>query len=169
MAAIVRACTNGEIPAVVVVVIGSAESSAARENAIGLGVEFLVCAEPDLDLEVRRFEPDLICLAGYNRLLPESLVHRYRRRILNIHPALLPKFGGKGMYGMRVHQAVLDQGETESGCTVHYVTERYDEGEIILQMKCLVEPGDTAETLAARVLALEHVAYPEAIRQVLGG
>lgn len=169
MAAIVRACINGEIPAVVVVVIGSSESSAAQETAIGLGVEFCVCAEANLALEIERIGPDLICLAGYNRLLPESLVLAYARRILNIHPALLPKFGGKGMYGMRVHQAVLEQGETESGCTVHYVTEQYDEGEITLQMKCPVEPDDTAETLAVRVLALEHIAYPRAIKQVLGG
>jgi folate-dependent phosphoribosylglycinamide formyltransferase PurN len=87
--------------------------------------------------------------------------------VLNIHPSLLPKYGGKGMFGKHVHEAVLRSGETESGCTVHRVTEIYDEGEIILQRRCPVLPEDTAETLAARVLAEEHRAYPEAVRIVL--
>ncbi|HSI73564.1 MAG TPA: formyltransferase family protein, partial [Fimbriimonas sp.] len=90
-------------------------------------------------------------------------------RVLNIHPALLPKFGGKGMYGRRVHEAVLAAGETESGCTIHLVTPVYDEGPIILQKTCPVLEGDTPETLATRVLQVEHEAYPEALAKVIRG
>lgn len=109
---------------------------------------------------------DWICLAGFLRLLPESIVNKWDHRILNIHPALLPKFGGKGMYGMHVHEAVLAAGESESGCSVHYVTKEYDEGAVIWQEKCHVEPDDTAESLAARVLTLEHRAYFSALKEV---
>jgi len=109
----------------------------------------------------------LICLAGYMRLLPEEVLRAFPNRVLNIHPSLLPKFGGKGMYGKRVHEAVVEAGESESGCTVHWVTEHYDEGQIVLQAKCPVLPRDTPETLAARVLELEHRAYVDAIRKVL--
>jgi phosphoribosylglycinamide formyltransferase-1 len=98
----------------------------------------------------------LIVLAGYMRKLPEGVVAEYKGRILNVHPALLPKFGGQGMYGERVHQAVLDAGETESGATVHLVDEEYDTGAIIAQERVPVEPGDTVATLAARVLEAEH-------------
>ncbi|MFN3683119.1 MAG: formyltransferase family protein, partial [Fimbriimonadaceae bacterium] len=111
----------------------------------------------------------LVCLAGYMRLLPKEVLDSFPNRVLNIHPALLPKFGGKGMYGMRVHEAVLRAGEAESGCTVHLVNERYDEGPIVVQLRCPVLPDDTPETLAARVLELEHRAYPEAVRKVLAG
>lgn len=110
---------------------------------------------------------DWICLAGYLRLLPSEVLARFPNRVLNIHPALLPKFGGKGMYGQRVHEAVIAAGETESGCTVHYVNEQYDEGAIILQRRCPVEAVDTAETLAARVLEQEHLAYVEALAKLL--
>jgi len=108
---------------------------------------------------------NLICLAGFLRLLPAELLNQIP--VLNIHPSLLPKFGGKGMYGQHVHEAVLLAGETETGCTVHRVSEVYDEGEIILQRRCPVVPGDTPATLAERVLAEEHLAYPEAVRLVL--
>lgn len=112
---------------------------------------------------------DLVCLAGYMRLLPASFVGKWEGRILNIHPALLPKFGGKGMYGMNVHQAVIAAGEHESGCTIHFVTEQYDEGAPVLQMRCPVQPDDTPEDLASRVLTLEHKAYPLAVEKVLDG
>ena len=109
---------------------------------------------------------DWICLAGFLRLLPESIVNKWDHRILNIHPALLPKFGGKGMYGSHVHQAVVDAKEIESGCTVHYVTKEYDEGAIIRQERCPVFAEDTAETLAARVLSLEHHTYFAALKEI---
>ncbi|GIS79322.1 MAG: hypothetical protein CM1200mP14_08880 [Gammaproteobacteria bacterium] len=96
-------------------------------------------------LEAHRVE--VIFLAGYLRLIPSEVVHRYRRRILNIHPALLPSFGGKGMYGMRVHQAVVDAGESMTGATVHYVDEEYDRGTIIGQSRVPVEPEDSPEVV----------------------
>ncbi|HEY0977338.1 MAG TPA: phosphoribosylglycinamide formyltransferase [Flavobacteriales bacterium] len=103
---------------------------------------------------------DLIVLAGFLRLIPGELVQAFPDRILNIHPGLLPRFGGHGMYGIHVHEAVLAAGEKESGITIHRVNERYDEGEHLFQATCPVLPGDTADTLAARVLALEHEHYP---------
>ena len=106
--------------------------------------------------------PDLICLCGYLRLL--QLSPWMQERTINIHPALLPKFGGKGMYGMKVHQAVLDQGETQSGCTVHYVDGEYDHGPTILQRTCDVYSTDSPQDLADRVFDLECEAYPEAIK-----
>ncbi len=105
---------------------------------------------------------DLVILAGF--LSPYLVPDRYVGRVLNIHPALLPKFGGKGMYGHHVHQAVLEAGETESGCTVHFVTNEYDDGPIVLQRTVPVYDGDTPDDLADRVFEQECVAFPEAIR-----
>jgi phosphoribosylglycinamide formyltransferase 1 len=116
---------------------------------------------------VRGFAPDYVCLAGWLHLLP--IPTDFRRRVLNIHPALLPKFGGKGMYGRHVHEAVLAAGEAESGCTVHFADDSYDTGPIILQKKVPVLPGDTPELLAARVFAAECEAYPEAIHILASG
>lgn len=110
---------------------------------------------------------DLVVLAGFMRLLPADLVSAFPQRIVNIHPALLPKFGGKGMYGHHVHEAVIAAGETESGITIHYVNERYDEGKHILQVKCPVLSNDTPESLAARVHALEHEHYPRMVEEIL--
>jgi len=114
---------------------------------------------------------DIIALAGYLRLVPERVVQRFRGRIVNIHPALLPSFGGKGMYGIRVHRAVLDAGCFVTGVTVHHVDERYDEGRPIAQWPVPVLRGDTPESLAARVLRVEHRIYPlalEALAMALG-
>jgi phosphoribosylglycinamide formyltransferase 1 len=105
---------------------------------------------------------DLVCLAGWLCML--EIPQKYRSRIMNIHPAMLPAFGGKGMYGLRVHQAVLEHGCKVSGCTVHFVDEKYDEGPIIVQRCCPVLEEDTPETLAARVFEEEKIAYPDAIR-----
>jgi len=108
-------------------------------------------------------EVDVIVLAGYLKLVPPAVVARYPGRILNIHPALLPAFGGKGMYGMNVHRAVIEAGEAESGATVHFVDEEYDRGRILGQRRVPVPPGETPEALAARVLEVEHGLYPEAV------
>jgi len=108
-----------------------------------------------------------LILAGFLWLIPAELITRYRGRIINIHPALLPKYGGKGMYGMKVHEAVIASGDAESGITIHKVNEHYDEGSIIFQARCRVEPGDTAETLAARVHELEYRYYPEVIEKIV--
>jgi phosphoribosylglycinamide formyltransferase 1 len=112
---------------------------------------------------------DVVVLAGYMKLVPEEVVRRYQGRILNIHPALLPAFGGPGMYGIRVHRAVLASGARVSGATVHLVDERYDEGRIVAQWPVPVLPGDTPETLAARVLDVEHLLLPAAVEALLGG
>jgi formyltetrahydrofolate-dependent phosphoribosylglycinamide formyltransferase len=124
-------------------------------DAVEVGAE-LVAA-----LEARRV--DVVLLAGYLKLVPGELVTRWRGRILNIHPALLPDFGGHGMYGMRVHRAVLDSGASESGASVHFVDEEYDRGQVLAQRRVAVHPGDTPEDLAARVLEVEHRLYPEAV------
>lgn len=117
------------------------------------------------ELEEQRI--DLIVLAGFLRLVPLDMVKRWPKRIVNIHPALLPKYGGKGMYGQHVHEAVIAAKDKESGITIHLVNERYDEGEHLLQVRCPVLPEDTPTTLAARIHALEHENYPRAIEQLV--
>lgn len=107
---------------------------------------------------------DMVCLAGFLLKLEPNIIRKFKGRILNIHPALLPKYGGKGMYGHFVHEAVLKSGDKESGCTVHVVDEEFDHGPILLQRKVAVSPDDTAEKLAARVLEQEHLLYPEAVK-----
>jgi len=107
---------------------------------------------------------ELIVLAGYMKLIPSPVVHKYPNAIMNIHPALLPNFGGKGYYGKKVHEAVLASGVKITGVTVHFVDEHYDTGPIILQERVDVLPDDTPETLAARVLQVEHQAFPKAVR-----
>lgn len=109
---------------------------------------------------------DFIVLAGYMKMIDASIIRKFDKRIINIHPALLPSFGGKGMYGMNVHKAVIESGAKESGVTIHFVNEKYDEGEIILQEKVQVEPEDTAETLQKKVLKLEHRCYALAISNI---
>ena len=108
---------------------------------------------------------DIIVLAGFLWLVPRSLTELFT--VINIHPALLPKFGGKGMYGMNVHKAVLNSKEKESGITIHHVNQNYDDGDIIFQATCLVMPGDTPETLAARIHELEYQHYPKVIEELL--
>lgn len=112
-------------------------------------------------------EVDYIVLAGFMLLIPDDLVRAYSNRIFNIHPALLPKFGGQGMYGMNVHKAVKASRETESGITIHLVNERYDEGKIIKQVSCPIEASDSAEEIAKKVLKLEHENYPKVIAEVV--
>jgi len=109
-------------------------------------------------------EINLICLAGYMKMLPPAFVKQYENKILNIHPGLLPEFGGKGFFGIRVHEAVINSGKRESGATVHFVDEIYDHGPIILQKKVEVLETDTAESLAARILKLEHELFPEVVK-----
>jgi phosphoribosylglycinamide formyltransferase-1 len=106
---------------------------------------------------------ELLVLAGYLKLVPAEVIARYRGRIINVHPALLPAFGGKGMYGIRVHEAVLQSGAAESGCTVHLVEEEYDRGMILVQARVPVLPGDTAQLLASRVLEQEHRLLPAVV------
>jgi phosphoribosylglycinamide formyltransferase 1 len=112
---------------------------------------------------------DFIVLAGYMKRLHPRVIQAYRHRIVNIHPALLPKFGGKGMYGMNVHQAVIAAGEPVSGATVHFVDEEYDHGDIVLQKTVALVIGETPESLAAKVLKVEHELYPKAIQLLAEG
>lgn len=135
----------------------------ARANTIPTAI-FADASDPKPWLAVLgAARADLVVLAGFVKLVPEEVVRAYHGRIINIHPALLPKFGGQGMYGRRVHEAVLAAGETESGATAHLVTEHYDQGSILAQCKVPVLPGDTVETLAARVLDVEHQLLPAAV------
>jgi len=110
---------------------------------------------------------DLVVLAGFMWLVPGYMIHAYRNKIINIHPALLPKYGGKGMYGSHVHNAVLKNGEKTSGITIHYVNEKYDDGQIILQKEIPVLENDTADTLVSRIHELEYEYYPKVIENLL--
>ena len=154
---------RGEVPAAIRLVVGSgacAATSWAIERGIATEIAPRLSAE-ELERLVREHGVEWIVLAGYIRRLP--IPESMRGRIVNIHPALLPKFGGKGMYGDRVHQAVIDAGERESGCTVHFVDDAYDQGAVIAQASCDVREGETAQTLAARVFELECELYPRVL------
>jgi phosphoribosylglycinamide formyltransferase-1 len=171
MAALVDAVKSGEIPSSEVAVVISDKADArglakARER----GVETVVVerrgrtrSEHDAEIisELNKRGVELVCLAGYMRLLSASFVKAFPDRIINIHPSLLPAYPG-----LDVHERVLAAGETVSGCTVHYVNEDLDAGEVILQREVAVLPGDTAETLSARILTEEHSAYVEAVRGI---
>lgn len=110
---------------------------------------------------------DFVVLAGFLWLIPTDIIDEFRGKIVNIHPALLPKHGGKGMYGGKVHQAVIDEGDKESGITIHHVNECYDEGNIIFQVKCSVEPGDTPESVANKVHELEYKHFPAVVENLI--
>ncbi|MBS1597026.1 MAG: phosphoribosylglycinamide formyltransferase [Bacteroidetes bacterium] len=118
--------------------------------------------------ELKEKKIDFIILAGFLWKIPQALIHAYPNKIVNLHPALLPKYGGKGMYGQRVHEAVIAAGEKESGITIHYVDEIYDHGKIIFQAKCVVTENDTAESLAEKIHALEHTHFPRVIEELIG-
>lgn len=112
-------------------------------------------------------QPDLIVLAGFLWKFPEHIINEFPNKVINVHPALLPKFGGKGMYGMHVHEAVVNQKETETGITIHYVNEHYDEGAIIFQAKCKVLPEDSAEDVAKKIHELEMEHFPKVVEELL--
>ena len=113
------------------------------------------------------YHPDLIILAGFLWKIPPEVVRHYPRRIINVHPALLPRFGGKGMYGRHVHEAVIKSGETKSGITIHYVNEKYDEGQIIFQKETEISPDETPESLAEKIHQLEYAYFPKVIEEIL--
>lgn len=113
------------------------------------------------------FQPDLIVLAGFLWKVPPLLVSKFPQKIINIHPSLLPKYGGKGMYGMHVHQAVYEQKETETGISIHYVNEHYDEGQLIFQAQTTLTPEDTPEIIAQKIHALEYEHFPKVLAQLL--
>ena len=146
-------------------VISSRPNAGALDRARRAAVPTTVLRDPNdaNELQTALGDAQLVVLAGYLKLVPASVVARFRGRMINIHPALLPDFGGPGMYGHRVHEAVLASRAKESGATVHFVDEEFDRGAIIAQEKVPVQPGDDAETLAARVLEAEHRLLPRVV------
>lgn len=159
----------GEIPgAEIVRVIASREDAFALERAAKAGIKGVVAkTQQDVLSELTAAEAEIIVLAGYMEVLSAEIIEKYRNRIINIHPSLIPKYCGKGFYGMRVHTAVIEGGETESGATVHYVDEGVDTGEIILQERVPVMETDTPQELAARVLKVEHRILAEGLNKVI--
>jgi phosphoribosylglycinamide formyltransferase-1 len=159
----------------VVVVASDRRTAGALERARKYGVAAELLSTPlretssELGELMERYEVDVIALAGYLRHVPDEVVRRYAGRIVNVHPALLPAFGGPGMYGGRVHEAVLAAGVSVTGVTVHFVDEVYDRGTIIAQWPVPVLSGDDAATLAGRVLRVEHLLYPRAVNALAGG
>jgi formyltetrahydrofolate-dependent phosphoribosylglycinamide formyltransferase len=154
-------------PAQVVLVLSNNADAGALERARKAAIPARVIPNPRDAAQLNRLlaaaHPDLVVLAGYLKLVPLETVAAYEGRMINIHPSLLPAFGGPGMYGYRVHQAVLASGARTSGASVHLVTPEYDRGPVIAQKTVPVEPGDTADTLAARVLEVEHELLPAVV------
>lgn len=163
-----------KVPGIEVSLVLSNRSSAyVLQRAKDLGVEAASFTREDiyetdrLADQLKKANIDFIVLAGFLWLMPAALINAYPNRILNIHPALLPKYGGKGMYGDRVHKAVKEAGEKETGITIHYVNEQYDEGQVIFQARCAIDPGDDVTQIAAKVHALEYGYYPKIIENVI--
>ncbi|MDR1244025.1 MAG: phosphoribosylglycinamide formyltransferase [Endomicrobium sp.] len=179
MQAIVNSTKNGILKGIaeVVLVISNNVNAYALQRAKKENIKS-VCVQKKFFADLKDFNNnilqemlnekiDLICLAGYMMLVDDNIINSYRGKILNIHPALLPKFAGKGMYGHYVHEAVIKAKEKKSGATVHFVEKDYDTGEVILQKEVDVFDKDLPEDLAKRVLDLEHQIYPQAIKKVI--
>jgi phosphoribosylglycinamide formyltransferase-1 len=141
---------------------------AEEERIPFLVVDKKTIGETLLVEQLMEYHPSLLVLAGFLWKIPDSLLKAFSGKIINIHPALLPLYGGKGMYGHHVHKAVLNANDAESGITIHHVNEVYDSGNIILQARCPVDAGDTADSLADRIHKLEHFYYPRVIEYLLG-
>ena len=176
MAALAAACARGDVPgAEIAAVIGTHADSPALANAASLGLQTRVAQgrgeeyERGLIALLDELDPNLICLAGYMRKIPAAMIARFPQSIINMHPALLPSFGGQGMYGEHVHAAVIAAGCKVSGCTVHFVDDGFDTGAIISQSCVTVLDSDTPATLGARVLTAEHAAYWQAVRDIAAG
>ncbi len=176
--AIIDACEAGSINAKVVVAISNNSQSIGLERARTADIPAFHLSSKthpkatELDDAILGIlfahEVDLVVTAGYMKKLGRKTLHQYQRRIINVHPSLLPKYGGEGMFGMKVHKAVLDSADQETGITVHYLDGNYDTGEIISQLRLPVQPGDTPESLAARVLPQEHKLLVDTLRGLTG-
>lgn len=153
-------------------VVSNKATANVLNRAKRAGIPTLVISRSDFyesDHTIRALKAahiDFIVLAGFLWMIPQNLIQAYPHKMINIHPALLPKFGGKGMYGMHVHNAVIEAGETESGISIHYVNEHYDEGKIISQHRCNITKEDTPETVAAKIHQLEYEFFPKAIEKL---
>ncbi len=178
MQAIIDACRQGRLDATPRVVVSNNSESTALQRARTAGIpgcHISAMTHPgaDEDREIlrvlRRHGVDTVILAGYMKQVGPETLAEYRGRILNIHPALLPKFGGRGMYGRRVHEAVLCAGERVTGVTIHVVDDLYDHGRILAQCEVPVQAGDTADSLAERVLQEEHRLYPATLQRIAAG
>ncbi|MEJ5286380.1 MAG: phosphoribosylglycinamide formyltransferase [Bacteroidota bacterium] len=179
MQAIIDSIKRGELDAIPAVVISNNSNAFALERARREGIPAYHISskqyptEEELDKAILetliKHNVNIVCLAGYMKKVGPKVLNYFKNRVLNIHPALLPKFGGKGMFGKFVHEAVLNAGEKESGCTVHLVDEIYDHGRILGQKIVPVYPDDTVETLAQRVLEQEHKLYPEVLQKIAKG
>ena len=176
--AIMNAITDGTLSGQVAVVIGSLKGAPALEVASNAGVETVVVGTANrtddeygavLLRAITKRDVDLIVLAGYMRRLPDALTSAYAGRIINIHPSLLPAFGGHGMYGRKVHEAVRNAGVSESGCTVHVVDNEYDHGPVIAQRRVDVHPEDSVDDIAERVLGAEHSLLVDVIADICNG
>jgi len=177
--ALIDGCVAGQIAGEMVLVISNNRKAYALERARNHQIKTVVISDKNFDSEIAfgqellrllaEHSVGLICLVGYMKMLPGDVIRTYRNRILNIHPALLPKFGGKGMYGIHVHEAVLAAGEKETGATIHLVDGVYDNGRIVAQRRVQVNPDDTPESLQQRVLEIEHQLYPETVAQIASG
>ena len=178
--ALIDSIGKGELQdAEIALVISSRKDAFALERAKAAGIKTAVISKGDFPDEalhsaelIKALEgvgTSLIVLAGYMSILQPDIIKRYRGRIINIHPSLIPKYCGAGFYGMKVHKAVIEAGEKVSGASVHFVDEGIDTGEIILQREVPVMEGDDEKSLAARVLAVEHKILPEAIKRAIGG
>jgi phosphoribosylglycinamide formyltransferase 1 len=172
--AIIDAAEKKDIHAAIAGLIADRDGIGAIDRAKKHQIPVKIIPTPDtgifaekLKTQLALWSPDLIVLAGFLKKIPDDIVKEYAGKIINIHPALLPEFGGKGFYGLHVHQAVLEAGKTKSGCTVHYVNEEYDRGDIIEQKEVPVYPSDTPGTLAARVLKSEHKLLPSVIKKII--
>jgi phosphoribosylglycinamide formyltransferase-1 len=158
--------------AAVVCVFTNNAQAKVIERAKNHNVETVIFSKSELNesellQKINSINPDLIILAGFLLKFPSSIINQYPNKIINIHPALLPKFGGKGMYGMNVHQAVVDKKEKETGITIHYINENYDEGAIIFQKSFALTGQETAEDVANKIHELEHLHFPEIIEQLI--
>ncbi len=156
-------------------VVSNVKDSKVLERAGKYGIDTLVCSREDFYSShkvinyLKNKNISHIVLAGFLWLVPENLVQSYEGKIVNIHPALLPKYGGKGMYGMHVHKAVIENNEEKTGITIHHVNPKYDEGNIIFQATCPVKENETPESLAQKVHQLEYEYYPKIIEQLITG
>lgn len=170
-AAIIDYFRSSKMAEVRLVVCNKAEAG-VLEIAKNEGIPFLIISKATIDSpliigQMQQYQPSLVVLAGFLWKIPDTILNAFTGKVINIHPSLLPAYGGLGMYGSKVHQAVINGGEMQSGITIHYVNNEYDKGNIILQARCEVSENDTADNLAKKIHQLEHYYFPRVIEYLL--